>query len=83
MSPKQNGKAQKIRLRAMVAENSEVWYIEDKLTIVLEKDTKKPLDSPPYPPNSTCNLCSEARYEVSRKYFILIYFAVKKNLLLV
>ncbi|CAH0731810.1 unnamed protein product, partial [Brenthis ino] len=64
VSPKQSSKAHTIRLRAMVAENSEVWYTGENLTIVLEKDSNKPLDSPPYPPNITCNLCSEARYEV-------------------
>ncbi|XP_041982672.1 spondin-2-like [Aricia agestis] len=66
VSPKQpqNDRKKSVRLRAMVAENSEVWYIGDNLTVVLEKDINKPLDSPPYPVISVCNLCSEARYEV-------------------
>ncbi|XP_050672432.1 spondin-2-like isoform X2 [Leptidea sinapis] len=64
VSPKQNDRKQTVRLRAMVAENSEVWYTGENLTIILEKDNRKPLDSPPYSPTDTCNLCSEARYEV-------------------
>ncbi|XP_046971831.1 spondin-2-like isoform X1 [Vanessa cardui] len=64
VSPKQSDKKQRVRLRAMVAENSEVWYVGENLTIELGKDTTKPLDSPPFPPVDSCNLCSEARYEV-------------------
>lgn len=51
----------------MVAENDEVWYTGDNLTVVLYKNTDKALDSPPFPPSKHCNLCSEARYEVSIK----------------
>ncbi|XP_045504403.1 spondin-2-like [Colias croceus] len=64
VSPKQNEHNQKVRLRAMVAENEEVWHTGENLTILLEKDDRRPLDSPPYSPVDTCNLCSEARYEV-------------------
>ncbi|XP_026761529.3 spondin-2-like isoform X2 [Galleria mellonella] len=65
ISPKQSYTSQKIRLRAMVAENEEVWYTGgDDLIVMMEKDNHPPLDSPPHPPSPTCNLCSEARYEV-------------------
>ncbi|XP_022114804.2 spondin-1 [Pieris rapae] len=64
VSPKQNARRQKVRLRAMVAENKEVWHVGENLTITLEKDDRRPLDSPPYPPEPNCNLCSEAQYEV-------------------
>ncbi|KAM3962091.1 spondin-2 [Aphomia sociella] len=64
-SPMQNDVSQKIRLRAMVAENEEVWYTGDEdLIVMMEKDSQPPLDSPPYPATEHCNLCSEARYEV-------------------
>lgn len=64
VSPKQSSKNQTVRIRAMVAENDEVWYTGDNLTVVLYKNTDKALDSPPFPPSKHCNLCSEARYEV-------------------
>ncbi|CAH0402466.1 unnamed protein product [Chilo suppressalis] len=67
ISPKQNDKKskQKVRLRAMVAENEEVWYMNDEhLVILLHKDNRPPIDSPPTTPVEVCNLCSEARYEV-------------------
>ncbi|CAK1545530.1 unnamed protein product [Leptosia nina] len=63
VSPKQSGSKQKVRLRAMVAENEEVWHIGENLTIYLEKDDRRPLDSPPYLATDSCNLCSEAQYE--------------------
>ncbi|XP_059051805.1 spondin-2-like [Achroia grisella] len=65
ISPKQSYVSQKVRLRAMVAENEEVWYTGgDDLIVMMEKDSHPPLDSPPYPASQTCELCSEARYEV-------------------
>ncbi|CAH0596397.1 unnamed protein product [Chrysodeixis includens] len=64
VSPKHSMKNQTVRIRAMVAENNEVWYTGDNLTVVLHKNTEKSPDSPPYLPVKVCNLCSEARYEV-------------------
>ncbi|XP_023934506.2 spondin-2-like [Bicyclus anynana] len=66
VSPKENiqNKDQTVRLRAMVAENEEVWYVGDDLTLVLKKDDSKPLDQLPTTPLEKCYLCSEARYEV-------------------
>ncbi|XP_075984849.1 spondin-2-like isoform X2 [Anticarsia gemmatalis] len=65
VSPKQSEvKDHKVRIRVTVAENNEAWYEGENLTLVLYKDNKKSPDSPPYPPRKTCNLCSEARYEV-------------------
>ncbi|CAH2054338.1 unnamed protein product, partial [Iphiclides podalirius] len=63
VSPK-NSPKQRVRLRATVAENQEMWYYDDDLTILLKKDDRKPLDSAPYPTVEACNLKSEARYEV-------------------
>ncbi|KAL4716221.1 hypothetical protein ACJJTC_004715 [Scirpophaga incertulas] len=67
ISPKQNDQNanQQVRLRAMVAENEEVWYMDDEdLIILLQKDNRPPIDSPPTAQVESCNLCSEARYEV-------------------
>ncbi|KAJ8709248.1 hypothetical protein PYW07_009074 [Mythimna separata] len=64
VSPRQSTKNQTVRIRAMVAENNEVWYTGEHLTVVLHKNTDKALDSPPFPASPVCNLCSEARYEV-------------------
>ncbi|XP_063832618.1 spondin-2-like isoform X2 [Ostrinia nubilalis] len=65
ISPKSSDNEQKVRLRAMVAENEEVWYMDDPdLIILLQKDNRAPIDSPPTTPLISCGLCSEARYEV-------------------
>ncbi|PZC74185.1 hypothetical protein B5X24_HaOG208211 [Helicoverpa armigera] len=64
VSPKQSSRNQTVRIRAMVAENNEVWHTGDNLTVILYKNTDKALDSPPFPVLKYCNLCSEARYEV-------------------
>ncbi|KAG7309256.1 hypothetical protein JYU34_005195 [Plutella xylostella] len=64
VSPKHSDSDQRIRLRAMVAENEEVWYVGTNLTITLQKDINKPIDSPPLQASDECKLCSEARYEV-------------------
>ncbi|XP_063616135.1 spondin-2-like isoform X1 [Cydia splendana] len=56
--------ASKVRIRAMVAENARAWYVGPNLDIVLTKDNERPLDMPQYDAKETCNLCSEARYEV-------------------
>ncbi|CAH2239606.1 jg9888, partial [Pararge aegeria aegeria] len=58
---------QTVRLRAMVAENEEVWYVGENLTLVLKKDDSKPSDHLPITPTEYCGLCSEARYEVTFK----------------
>ncbi|XP_068619926.1 spondin-2-like [Battus philenor] len=63
VSPKNSPKPS-IRLRATVAENQEMWYTEEDLTILLKKDDRKPLDSAPYPATDSCQLKSEARYEI-------------------
>ncbi|XP_013165839.1 PREDICTED: spondin-2-like [Papilio xuthus] len=63
VSPK-NSPKQIVRLRATVAENQETWYTDDDLTILLKKDTRRPLDSAPHPPVENCELNSEARYEI-------------------
>ncbi|XP_034836117.1 spondin-2-like isoform X1 [Maniola hyperantus] len=67
VSPKENlrNRDQTVRLRAMVAENEEIWYTGDDLTLVLKKDDSKPLDQLPTTPMEYCGLCSEARYEVT------------------
>lgn len=67
-------KNQTVRIRAMVAENNEVWYAGDNLTVVLHKNTEKSPDSPPYLPVKVCNLCSEARYEVSGRLYLEGHF---------
>lgn len=64
VSPKQSSRDQVVRIRATVAENNEVWYEGNNLTIILYKDNKRARDSPPLDPIEYCNLCSEARYEV-------------------
>ncbi|XP_060806082.1 spondin-2 [Amyelois transitella] len=67
ISPKPSDINQEVRLRAMVAENEEVWYSgegDGNLTVLIKKDSSRAIDSPPTEPNPTCNLCSEARYEV-------------------
>ncbi|XP_026332397.1 spondin-2-like [Hyposmocoma kahamanoa] len=69
ISPKTSERNQRVRFRAMVAENDEKWYAgstdrEDKLSVVLEKDKASPPDQPPLPQLNVCRLCSEARYEV-------------------
>ncbi|XP_032522595.2 spondin-2-like isoform X1 [Danaus plexippus] len=64
VSPKQYEGKEKVRLRAMIAENGESWYVGENLTIELKKDDQRALDSPPFDPVDPCNLCSEARYEV-------------------
>ncbi|XP_049885623.1 spondin-2-like [Pectinophora gossypiella] len=64
VSPKQSEDGQKIRFRAMVAENKEVWYTGDALTFTLEKNNAIPEGTPPAKPVEICKLCSEARYEV-------------------
>ncbi|XP_063363886.1 spondin-2-like isoform X1 [Cydia amplana] len=56
--------AKKVRIRAMVAENARAWYVGPNLDIVLTRDDERPLDKPQYDAKETCNLCSEARYEV-------------------
>ncbi|KAG6448148.1 hypothetical protein O3G_MSEX005324 [Manduca sexta] len=64
VSPKQSSPQQQIRIRAMVAENREVWYTGDNLTILLNMEDSKRKDSPPLPVREVCTLCSEARYEI-------------------
>ncbi|KAL0818916.1 hypothetical protein ABMA28_008224 [Loxostege sticticalis] len=65
ISPKGGDNEQKVRLRAMVGENEEVWYMDDAdLIIQLHKDNRAPIDSPPTVQLENCGLCSEARYEV-------------------
>ncbi|XP_073959396.1 spondin-2-like isoform X1 [Choristoneura fumiferana] len=65
LSPKFSDRmAEKVRIRAMVAENADLWYISPNLTVELAKDNQKPIDSPPALARETCKLCSEARYEV-------------------
>ncbi|CAG5051503.1 unnamed protein product [Parnassius apollo] len=64
VSPK-NSPKRKVRLRATVVENPEMWYTEEDLTILLKKDDRKPLDSAPYPTIEHCDLRSEARYEIT------------------
>ncbi|XP_053615784.1 spondin-2-like [Plodia interpunctella] len=67
ISPQPSDANQEVRLRATVAENDEVWYSgegDGNLTVLIKKDSMRAEDSPPEDPNPTCNLCSEARYEV-------------------
>ncbi|KAJ2954732.1 hypothetical protein O0L34_g3036 [Tuta absoluta] len=64
VSPKEIAKGRRIRIRAMVAENAEVWYAGGPLNITLEKNDRTPKDSLPYEYKRICKLCSEARYEV-------------------
>ncbi|KAI5644886.1 reeler domain-containing protein [Phthorimaea operculella] len=64
VSPKEITSDHKIRIRAMVAENAEVWYAGGPLNITLEKNDQPPKDSLPYEFKRNCKLCSEARYEV-------------------
>lgn len=47
----------------MVAENEEVWFVGENLVLMISKNDLKPIDSPPEARES-CNLCTEARYEV-------------------
>lgn len=49
----------------MVAENEEIWYEGANLTMTLVKEESPAKDSSPYTPVRDCNICGEARYEVS------------------
>lgn len=62
ISPKHSNR-KFVRLRAMVAENEEVWFVGENLVLMISKNDLKPIDSPPEARES-CNLCTEARYEV-------------------
>lgn len=58
----------------MVAENEEIWYTGDNLTLTIVANNMKPADSPPYDVKDDCNLCSEARYEVIFLALFLSFF---------
>lgn len=69
ISPKDSIENQKIRFRAMVAENKEAWYEGETLTEIMELDDAPSIDAHPIESKEVCKLCSEARYEVNRYIF--------------
>ncbi|GBO99462.1 Spondin-1 [Eumeta japonica] len=75
LSPRQSD-GKNVRVRAMVAENNEVWYEGGNLIFDIEKNVQRQPDAPPHAVLEKCPLCSEARYEryrlnISQPYILL------------